>query len=133
MCTPKGLTPYQSASLSTVGGCSALAGMIVGSVLIDVLVMKEDAVKNVALITIAVSALVNPICNTLPTLMVSNVVFGFGLGAVDVAVGSFTKTVVGTEKLVQGIALVNAVHTVAQLSSSSLTGRPISDDDIPRH
>ena len=118
----KGLTSYQSASLSTVGGCSALIGMTIASVLIDRDLMKENTVKNLSLLFMGVSSLIDPLCNTLVSLMAATFVFGFGAGAVNTAILALTKSVVGTENLVKGISYISAITTIATLATSGITG-----------
>ena len=119
----KGISPYLSAVIASIGGLGGIPGKLITPVFIDHKVVSSVVVYYAVLLTMSVSLVGHAVLSTFTGLAISSFFFGMSSGALSVVIYKDCKTYVDADKMTEAFAWLEIAAFIPTPIATTVTGK----------
>ena len=118
----KGISPYLSAVIASIGGLGGIPGKLITPVFIDRKVVPSVVVYYAGFLTMSVSLVGHAVLSTFTGLSISSLFYGISDGALSVVIYKDCKTSVNANKMTEAFAWLEIAAVLPTPIATILTG-----------
>ena len=119
----KGISPYLSAVIASIGGLGGIPGKLITPVFIDRKVVPSVVVYYAGFLTMSVSLVGHAVLSTFTGLSISSLFYGISDGALSVVIYKDCKTSVNANKMTEAFAWLEIAAVLPTPIVTILTGK----------